>query len=203
MGQILFVDAVGSVLESAYEEGEESDLAGVNEKLGYNASQQELTEYIPSMLTDAGIKMPDEEIKKVGQELIAAIDEKWEGKLTVAELVKEFPAVWSDLALVSQGHGVSPEDDTEVETFMESKGVSSHGLYLESFGDSLRDTAWSLLSDFNTQEPGVEAAKKTAGHPNDFETKYRLGDILVPVDAAYRGYGSGQGRTDTGLWCSL
>lgn len=61
-------------------------------------------------------------------------------------------------------------------------------------GGQTKDEARAFLKSIgysDEQLKKLEASKKQAGHPNDFGTKYHVGDILVPVDTKQcpeRGY---------------
>lgn len=162
MANILFIEAVTSLLEGADEEG--SGLQGIEDKLpfsfrGVGFRGVDLTKYIPSLLEKYDIGIPILELQKLGNELVDRINKAWEGKLTVEELGEQFPdRAVTGLALSSQGHGVNPEDDADVSEFMESKGVSSRDIDETGIGDSIRDLAWSMLNAFNTKamEPGAE-----------------------------------------------
>lgn len=115
--------------------------------LKYVVSQRDIRDSIKQFLESKGVVIPKPELTTIGKNLIKAINDKWKGKLTVGELLDNFPDVAVSLALVSQGQGVAPSDDNNVKKYLDEKGVSDHNLNLNSFGDEIFVLAEDIFTD--------------------------------------------------------
>lgn len=152
---INFVDQVAQAIEM--------DDSGSLDSISF--MQQELTDYIPSLLKEYDINIPTEELETLGKEIENKINEKWAGKLTVQELENEFSDSVYQLGLAYVGHGVAPSDNSNIDMFLDERGVSDHGL--NGNADRISYLAYNIVDELkdnivNTKTETLKVRKASA-----------------------------------------
>ena len=150
MAIVLLVDA----LASSQENGDSEVLAGIGDLM---ASGCDLCDTVPAELKkhgvtlNAGIEMLLPEMAK----LVKAINAKWAGRLTLAEVASEFGEnVYTTCALSAMGHGVSLSDDTEIVDFISGRGCNViHDLYIAS--DRVYEAAYLIEEELSNKLEAV------------------------------------------------
>ena len=125
---------------------------------GITGPQMEVTETVPAYGEEVGVDwtkfLPYELLDKME----AAVNAKWKGKATMAELYAEYPRGASGLILQLLGHGVSMTDDKEGEEWLVSKGLDpkegdrDFG-YFESAYDNAFEYIEAMLAAYDEQHP--------------------------------------------------
>lgn len=129
---------------------------------GITGPQMEVTETVPSYGEEVGVDwskfLPYELLDKME----AAVNTKWKGKATLAELYNEYPRGAASLILQLLGHGVSLTDDKEGEEWLVSKGLDpkegdrDFG-YFESAYDQAFEYIEAMLAAYDEQHPSDDA----------------------------------------------
>jgi hypothetical protein len=91
---------------------------------GITGPQMEVTETVPGYGEEVGVDWSRFLPYKLVDAMEKAVNEKWQGKATLAELYLDYPLGASRLLLQLLGHGVSLTDDKEGEAWLEEKGLT-------------------------------------------------------------------------------
>ena len=120
--------------------------------------QMEVTETVPAHGEEVGVDWSKFLPYKLVDEMEAAVNDKWKGKATLAELYAEYPRGAAHLVLQLLGHGVSLTDDKEGEEWLEKKGMDPKEGdrdmgYFESAYDEGINYIQALLDAYDEQHP--------------------------------------------------
>jgi len=140
MARVLLVDRIAADQESGEEIWDQLD--------NVNVCRGELMETVPDALSVHGVTL-DPAIDLLIPEMtriVAAVDEAWNGKLTLEMLEKVGgDKVYTSTALQAAGHGVSIDDDPVVYDLLKKlKLTVPGGIYLD---DSLLENAVYMVSE--------------------------------------------------------